>query len=113
MERPARQLLVVQLCCMSALDNLLDILLRGSGRGMEHLTLALAVWRENTVEKQAVNMGGAPEVAGGAMNGADRAALAAGKSGVSCSKTNTVGSDCPRPSVSPKGMASRSVRAAH
>jgi hypothetical protein len=88
-----------------ALDDLLDILLRGCGRGMEYLALAvspfgdfgttpapthparfaraLAVWRVNTVEKQAAEVGGAPEVAGCAMNGGDRAALAARKSAIS------------------------------
>jgi hypothetical protein len=66
-----------------ALDDLLDILLRGCGRGMEHLALAVSVWRVNTLEKQAVKVGVAPEVAGGAMNGGDRAALAARKSAVS------------------------------
>ena len=32
-----------------ALDDLLDILLRGGGGGMEHLALAVSVWRVNTV----------------------------------------------------------------
>jgi len=50
---------------------------------VEHLTLAVSVWRVNTVEKQVMEVWIAPEVAGGAMNGGDRAALAAGKSAVS------------------------------
>jgi hypothetical protein len=65
-----------------ALDDLLNILLSWGWRGMEHLTLAVAVWRVNTVEKQAVKVRVAAEVAGGAMNGGDRAALAARKSAV-------------------------------
>ena len=66
-----------------ALDDLLDILLRGSGRGMEHLALAVSVWCVNTSEKQAVKVRVASEVTGCAMNGRDRAALAARKSAVS------------------------------
>jgi hypothetical protein len=50
---------------------------------MEHLALAVSVWCVNTVEKQAVKVRVAPEVTGCAMNGRDRAALAARKSAVS------------------------------
>ena len=50
---------------------------------MEHLALAVSVWCVNTIEKQAVKVRVAAEVTGGAMNGGDRAALAAGKSAVS------------------------------
>ncbi|HJX62708.1 MAG TPA: hypothetical protein VJ860_02015, partial [Polyangia bacterium] len=35
-----------------ALDDLLDILLRGCGRGMEYLALAVSVWRVNTGTSQ-------------------------------------------------------------
>ncbi len=49
---------------------------------MEHLPLAVPIWCIDTVEKQAVKVGVAAEVAGGAMNGGDRAALAAGKTAV-------------------------------
>ena len=65
------------------LDDLLDVLLGGCRRGVEHPPLAVSVWRANTVEKQAMEVWIAPEVTGGAMNGGDRAALAAGKSAVS------------------------------
>ncbi|HEX7506385.1 MAG TPA: hypothetical protein VF550_06400 [Polyangia bacterium] len=50
---------------------------------MEHLTLAVAVRRESILEKQAVEVRGAPEGTGGAMNGCDRAVLAGGKPAVS------------------------------
>jgi len=65
-----------------ALDDLLNILLSWGWRGMEHLALALAIGRIDTVEEQAMKVGVAPQVAGGAMNGGDRAALAARKSAV-------------------------------
>lgn len=66
-----------------ARDDLLDILLRGRRRGMEELALAVYGRRVNAVEKQAVEVGRAAQVALGAMNGGDRAALAVGKSAVS------------------------------
>jgi hypothetical protein len=66
-----------------ALDDLLDILLRGRGRGVKHLALAVSVGRIDTVEEAAMKVGVAAEVAGGTMNGGDRAALAARKSAVS------------------------------
>jgi len=50
---------------------------------MEHLALAVSVWCVNTIEKQAVKVRVASEVTGCAMNGRDRAALAARKSAVS------------------------------
>jgi hypothetical protein len=66
-----------------ALDDLARHRAAWARARVEHLALAVAVWRVDTVEKQAVKVRVAPEVAGGAMNGGDRAALAARKSAVS------------------------------
>ena len=62
-----------------ALDQLLDVLLGRRGRGVEHLPLAVAVWRVQTVEEEDVQMGVKAEVTVGAMDDGHGAGLAGGQ----------------------------------
>jgi len=75
----------------------LDLLLRGRGRRVEHVTLAIAVWRVDAVEKSGVKVRVEPEVAVGALDDRHGAGIASRQAAVGVAtavpSSNGVGED--------------------